>query len=215
MTTRTGRLWWLLAAALVFGETNSAEPPKIQGQPAVVKTPAASGQFQYVAETVDTVRQAGPVIASGITWHCKDRSCSVAGPWPVPGIAACQALAAAVGPLRSYGHSSRYLTPDELEQCNRGQQSLAPKPATTAAASPQPEPPTMPLPGIAPGKVSAAPASAGPASTPVLPTGVTPTPPRPGGAGTGRVPEPGAWPGEPGTPAPIPGSRGPGEESGR
>lgn len=201
MTTHAGSLWWLLATALVFGEANTAEPEKIQGQPAVAKSPGVSGQFQYVAETLDVVRRAGPVTAAGITWHCKDRSCTVTGPWPVPGIAACQALAAAVGPLRSYGHSSRYLAPAELEQCNHGQQSSAPKPSTPAMLPSKIGTPA-PVAAVVPGPAVAAAPS----------TGAAPVPPSSGVAGTDKAPSPGAWPGEPGAPTPIPGSRGPGED---
>ena len=168
VATRSGICSWLLVVTLAPGAAHPDEPAKIQGRPAAIKAAVAGGQFHYVAATVDIVRRTGQVSAAGITWLCQDRRCTVSGPWPSPGVAACQALAAEVGTLRSYGHSTRILTPAELEQCNGRQGPRAPKGPLPAGPAPTP---------------ARRPSPAGGGGEPATPT------PVPGGRGPGDDPD--------------------------
>ncbi len=63
--------------------------------------------------------------AGGIRWRCDGDTCTASGPWPRPGVAACRALAAEVGPLRSYGRRGAALSADRVRACNRGARKLA------------------------------------------------------------------------------------------
>lgn len=81
---------------------------------------AAANTFNYVAVTLKFSHRQGTVIASGIHWLCRANRCTVSGPWPTPGVSACNALARVVGPIKSYGHQTVKLNASQLRQCNSG-----------------------------------------------------------------------------------------------
>ena len=90
---------------------------------AFVLLPIAEGlaqQFDYAAVLTGPARITGPVNAAGIQWQCNAKYCTTRGPWPVPGVKACNALAAQVGPLASYGYKGRQLSAADLAVCNGG-----------------------------------------------------------------------------------------------
>jgi hypothetical protein len=90
--------------------------------------------YTYTATLQSNSPQQGAVVASGITWKCGGNACQVSGPWPQPGVFACQALAARVGPVASYGRPGAMLDKAQMAQCN---QSAAPiTHATMAPAKP-------------------------------------------------------------------------------
>lgn len=74
--------------------------------------------FEYSAQTTQTARQQGDVVAGGITWACQGRTCATRGPWPNPGVEACRALAAQVGPISAYGRAGAMLSATDLAACN-------------------------------------------------------------------------------------------------
>lgn len=87
---------------------------------AVLMVSAAEAQtYNYTARTEAPVAQSGEVTASGLTWQCENRRCTISGPWPVPGEGACAALASEVGRIAAYGHPGRQLDAAALERCNR------------------------------------------------------------------------------------------------
>jgi len=79
----------------------------------------AAETYQYVAETADQAGRQGSVVASGLQWQCSGKRCVISGSWATPGVGACQALAAQVGRIVSYGHSGKQLSVAQLEQCNQ------------------------------------------------------------------------------------------------
>lgn len=81
---------------------------------------AQAQNFDYTAQLRGTSRVQGAVVASGITWQCSGALCRTRGPWPIPGLGACKALAAKVGAVTSYGHPGAGLAPKMIEQCNVG-----------------------------------------------------------------------------------------------
>ncbi len=76
--------------------------------------------YHYTAITTTPAAQQGKVIVSGLHWHCQGSRCTISGPWPAPGLAACRGLAARVGRIKSYGHPGQQLTRDQLARCNKG-----------------------------------------------------------------------------------------------
>lgn len=74
--------------------------------------------YRYTVDTVAAARSQGAVTASGIRWNCSGSRCTTTGPWAVPGVGACKALAEKVGAVRSYGHPGRQLDKAQLRQCN-------------------------------------------------------------------------------------------------
>jgi hypothetical protein len=88
-------------------------------------------QFDYAAVLAGPARITGPVNAAGIPWQCNAKYCATRGPWPVPGIKACNALAAQVGPLASYGYKGRQLSAADLATCNGGKAPQATATQTT------------------------------------------------------------------------------------
>lgn len=76
--------------------------------------------FKYTATTRNRVKKAGRVHAGNLVWNCRSKSCTISGPWPTPGLSACNRLARMVGPITSYGHPKRRLSASQLTQCNRG-----------------------------------------------------------------------------------------------
>ena len=77
-----------------------------------------TADYAYTATTANPVRQSGQVQAGAFYWKCSGKACKISGPWPVPGVEACAALAAKVGAITSYGHPTRQLTKTQLAQCN-------------------------------------------------------------------------------------------------
>lgn len=82
--------------------------------------PALGQVYQYRAQLRAAAIQQGQVSASGIVWNCAGAVCQTSGPWPTPGLGACQTLAAKVGAVASYGHPGASLSPGQLSQCNQG-----------------------------------------------------------------------------------------------
>src|SRR5690242_3814232 len=74
---------------------------------------AQAQQFDYSAVIAGQGRVNGPVNAGGIVWQCNPKYCTTRGPWPVPGVKSCNALAKIVGPLASYGYQGRMLSPND------------------------------------------------------------------------------------------------------
>lgn len=83
--------------------------------------PAAAADFPYTAVTVaPRAAKQGIVRAGSLTWKCSGNRCAIRGPWPIPAVSACNALAKQVGQLASYGHPKAHLTAAQLAQCNAG-----------------------------------------------------------------------------------------------
>ena len=78
----------------------------------------AQESFNNTALTRDDAAIQGEVIASGIRWQCDGARCRVSGPWPVPGVLACRALAQKIGYIKAYGHPGASLSPAQLVECN-------------------------------------------------------------------------------------------------
>lgn len=83
---------------------------------------AEAATYDYTVITKNKSANAnGPVQAGSLTWQCSGgNTCRISGPWPVPGLGACKALAKMIGPIDSYGHPKKYLTSDQIDQCNKG-----------------------------------------------------------------------------------------------
>jgi hypothetical protein len=86
----------------------------------IVISGAALADFLYTATLKTTSRIQGKVIASGITWVCQGSACTTSGPWPVPGVSACAALAQQVGEITAYGYPGNQLSAADLATCNKG-----------------------------------------------------------------------------------------------
>jgi len=116
----------LLGAVLQGAVFPSSAAQPVPALPA--KVPVAA-TYEYQADMSGTARRQGPVKAGGIDWNCSGARCTTAGPWPVPSVEACRALAEQVGLIKRYGHATRQLTPEQLKSCNR---NVAPTTAATA-----------------------------------------------------------------------------------
>jgi hypothetical protein len=97
--------------------------------------------YAYTASTVAKPNKQGAVAVSTIQWNCTATGCTTKGPWPVPGVGACRALAQQVGPIKAYGHPDRQLSAADLARCNEGLSAAAaaqskPGSSATAAANP-------------------------------------------------------------------------------
>lgn len=86
----------------------------------LLASPALGQIYQYTAQLRADASQQGQVTASGIVWNCAGSVCRTSGPWPTPGLGACQTLAAKVGAVSSYGHPGAGLSSGQLSQCNQG-----------------------------------------------------------------------------------------------
>lgn len=75
--------------------------------------------FKYTATTTSWVKKEGQVHAGNLVWTCRSKSCTISGPWPTPGLSACNGLAKIVGQITSYGHSKRKLNDKQLAECNK------------------------------------------------------------------------------------------------
>ena len=76
--------------------------------------------YKYTATTKNKVKKTGSVRAGNLVWQCRSKSCTISGPWPTPGLSACNRLARLVGKITSYGHPKKKLSASQLAQCNRG-----------------------------------------------------------------------------------------------
>ena len=100
-------------------------------------------------------RQLGSVNA-GSAWTCDRSGCKMTSPAAQPAVGGCNALAQRIGPIGSYGRSGAMLSPEQLDQCNRGipgavrMAAEAPAPAATPAepapAEEAPAPASTPAP---------------------------------------------------------------------
>lgn len=99
--------------------------PAAQPAPAVPAKVPVAAIYEYRAEVSGPARRQGSVKAGGIDWKCSGARCTTAGPWPVPSVEACRALAREVGVITRYGHAKRELTAEELQRCNSGVASAA------------------------------------------------------------------------------------------
>lgn len=122
------RYWMVLIAAIAM--------------PSAAQVSAGKASYSYTATTAAPPRTQGVVTASGIRWQCTPRGCTTAGPWAVPGVAACQALAREVGQITSYGHPGRQLSAKDLASCNQGLVAGAAAPAGQASRPVAPLSPT-------------------------------------------------------------------------
>lgn len=86
---------------------------------------AEAQQFDYAAVLAYPGHINCPVNAGGIVWQCNTKYCTTRGPWPVPGVKSCNALAAIVGQLASYGYKGRMLSANDMAACNGKQASAA------------------------------------------------------------------------------------------
>ncbi len=77
-------------------------------------------RYDYTATFAGSVKMQGAVTASGIIWKCGGNQCRTSGPWPVPGVGACNALALQEGFIVDYGSLNRKLLPNDLASCNKG-----------------------------------------------------------------------------------------------
>jgi hypothetical protein len=83
-------------------------------------------------------RRTGTVRVS-VDWACDKTGCKTISAWPHPAVGGCHALALQVGPIASYGKTNDMLTPEQLDQCNRGipgARMVAATPAATTPAQP-------------------------------------------------------------------------------
>lgn len=86
----------------------------------LLSTSVLGATYQYTAKVRGSVKTSGLVVASGIKWQCGGDRCTTSGPWPTPGVNACQALAQKVGEIVSYGHQKEKLSGSNLKRCNQG-----------------------------------------------------------------------------------------------
>ena len=108
---------------------------------------AEAQQFDYSAVLAGQGKVNGPVNAGGIVWQCNVKYCTTRGPWPVPGVKSCNALATIVGQLASYGYKGHMLSPNDMATCN-GKQATT---AQGSSAQGTPVNPANPLAALLPG----------------------------------------------------------------
>lgn len=138
----------LVMSAAIAGN-NLLVSPGVLKQPAVKVTPQPAQMYHYRAVTRAPVRKSGRVQAGSLGWQCQGDGCTISGPWPVPAVSACRALAGQVGPIRSYGHAKKKLGTNELVQCNAGLTVKAPQ-AKAPVAAPGGAPAGRPIRSVAP-----------------------------------------------------------------
>ncbi|MBM5810353.1 MAG: hypothetical protein FJ191_00060 [Gammaproteobacteria bacterium] len=110
---------------------------------ALLAQASVAADYVYVAETQAVARKQGSVLAGKLAWQCQGSRCTIQGPWEAPGVAACQALAREVGPIRSYGRAGRMLGAAELATCNQGGMVQMPSKAISAVRLPAVIQPTV------------------------------------------------------------------------
>lgn len=117
-------------------------------------SPAAGQSFLYTAQTRAPALETGTVSAGGLDWACEGSACTISGPWPVPGVNACAALAARVGHIVAYGYPGRRLDSAALAQCNRNARTQPVRPllqnAPVSRLSTSPQVLTLPEGGLQP-----------------------------------------------------------------
>jgi hypothetical protein len=116
MNIKTLTLW--MAIGLPVLAAVAAEKPKMS--PPAIKVAPMNTIYQYTADTVSPTLVKGAVVATGVNWSCAASRCTAAGPWPVPAVGSCKALAQKVGVIKAYGHPTKQLNAAELQQCNVG-----------------------------------------------------------------------------------------------
>ncbi len=104
---------------------------------------AQAQQFDYSAVIAGQGRINGPVNAGGIVWQCNPKYCTTRGPWPVPGVKSCNALAKIVGPLTSYGYQGRMLSPNDMAVCNGNQTATTYQAPANTQTQPGQQPPNQ------------------------------------------------------------------------
>jgi len=119
----------LILAGILSSSTQVNAATKT-GKPVGTSKPATL-KIQYFAETIKPSVRQGVVAVKGRRWLCHGNRCTVTGPWPVPDVASCMALAAQVGPIRSFGHLQQRLTVAQLRRCN----SAASQPGKASVSS--------------------------------------------------------------------------------
>jgi hypothetical protein len=97
---------------------------------------AHAATYSYIAETGVPAKKQGAVMAAGVFWNCGGSQCTTSGPWAVPGVGACAALAQQIGNIKSYGHSQKKLSAPELAQCNAGVADAKPSAPSSNAPNP-------------------------------------------------------------------------------
>lgn len=142
-------LWLALVAALPVQPAPTV--PAAAGLKLDKIAPPGAKQYRYEAVTRRTAARQGKVRAGNLTWTCKGRRCTITGPWPRPGVGACQALARQVGEISAYGHPKKKLGPAELARCNQAAARPKPKPAPALVQDIK-LPPGKPAPKGKPGK---------------------------------------------------------------
>ncbi|KAA3626860.1 MAG: hypothetical protein DWQ09_14840 [Proteobacteria bacterium] len=101
-----------LAAPADFGAKPIAPPAK--SAPTIAR-------YTYTAQIRTAVRPSNPVVAGGISWQCTGSWCTASGPWLVPSVESCRALAEIVGAITAYGRPGRTLSAADLARCNATQ----------------------------------------------------------------------------------------------
>ena len=143
--------------------------PAVVKPPAVVKAvpmpmPIAPLAMNYTYTAVPqsgAPRQQGS-FSAGSTWTCTQTSCTMSSPAAQPAVGGCNALAQRIGPIGSYGRSGAALSPEQLDQCNRGipgavrMAAEAPAPTATPSEATPAETASSPAPAPAPAAVPAA-----------------------------------------------------------
>ncbi|HXI87520.1 MAG TPA: hypothetical protein VNH64_08675 [Parvularculaceae bacterium] len=95
----------------------------------------AAATYNYTASLKYDTLVAGKVVALSIAWDCAGKVCTTSGPWPVPGVGACAALAEKVGEIVAYGYAKIQLSANQLAQCNAN--AAKQPPAKTLLLKPQ------------------------------------------------------------------------------
>lgn len=97
----------------------------ITGLLACAGLPAMAQTYNYTAKTDSAVLKSGKVTAGSLVWDCSGNTCRISGPWPSPGLSACQQLAAQVGRLSEYGHPKAKLSASQMSTCNKSAASAS------------------------------------------------------------------------------------------
>jgi hypothetical protein len=113
------RLFLVLLALLVVPAVCVAQTLRIPPPTNLPSFAIAGPQtYVYTARTAVAVRRSGAVTVATITWQCAQDTCTTSGPWPAPGVGACQALAGEVGVVIYYGRPGAVLNKNQLVGCN-------------------------------------------------------------------------------------------------
>ena len=111
--------------AVASGFSLLSQPYAFSQWVTIFRANAEAQQFDYSAVLAGQGKVNGPVNAGGIVWQCNVKYCTTRGPWPVPGVKSCNALATIVGQLASYGYKGHMLSPNDMATCNGKQATTA------------------------------------------------------------------------------------------